>query len=875
MAEKPQTRSQYRKNNKHAATKKKKALKKRNVPLLIFKIIFFVALFCAFSGITAGAAVFYHYAKDAPKLVDSKLRDPLSSKILDKNGKVFAEVGTEQRDYIEYKEIPKSLKEAILSTEDSRFYKHDGIDPIRLGGAVIANIKDGFGAEGASTLSQQIIKMSYLDYTNKSIARKSQEAWLALQLEEKYSKNDILEIYVNKVYMSDRVHGMQTAAEHYFGKKVDKLTLAETALLAGMPQSPNSYNPYDHPKAAKERRDTVLRNMYKHNKITKDAMEAAIKTPIKKGLVSTAKRNDKTYKYDAYVTQVLSEIPKKYDVYRDGLTIHTSLDQNAQKYTEKMLNTNNIVTYDDNDMQAGIVLTDTKNGRIYAIGGARNQKVKQGYNYATQLKRSVGSTMKPIADYGPAFEYLNWSTAHVLDDSKYTYSNGVQINDFDNSYKGKMSLRSALYQSRNIPALKTLQAVGLSNSQAFAAKLGMNYPLKSYVESYAIGANESSPLQLAGAYAAFGNEGTYTKPHTIEKITLSDGKTNVDLEPKSSKAMKASTAYMVTDVLKDVIKVGTGTTAAVPGVTVAGKTGTTNFSAEQAAKHYYPSGSARDAWFAGYSTNYTIAVWTGYNNDKKSEAKYLTSNEQKISQRMFSALMGHVSENKQTSDFQMPSNVVRIPVIKNSDPAVRAASGTASDKISYELFLSGHLPTKTASATKKTTKKSKDKDTSDKDKDKKDTDEDKLAAPSGLSAKYNSSNKKISVSWSGVSGATYAVTVNGSTSNVSTTSIEISGGKAGSTVSIRVVAKKGGKTSSAASTSVSIPKANDDNNDKATEDKDKNDDKDTNKDTNKKTDKDTSKNKDKDKNTDKKTDKTNKTDKSKDKSKDKDTDNKD
>lgn len=845
MADKPQTRSQYRKTTKkQPATAKKAQSKKRNIPLLIFKIIFFAALFCAFSGITVGAAVFYHYAKEAPKLVDSKLRDPLSSKILDKDGKVFAEVGTEQREYIEYKAIPQKLKDAILSTEDSRFYQHDGIDPIRFGGAVVANIKDGFGAEGASTLSQQIIKMSYLDYTNKTLARKSQEAWLALQLEEKYSKNDILEIYVNKVYMSDRVHGMQTAAEHYYGKKLDKLTLPETALIGGMPQSPNSYNPYEHPKAAKERRNTVLHNMYKHNKISKEDMDKAIATPIKKGLVSLAKRNDKTYKYDAYVTQVLNEIPKKYDVYRDGLTIHTSLDQDAQKYTEKMMNTNEIVNYSDKDMQAGIVMTDTKNGRIYAIGGARNQKVQRGYNYATQLKRSVGSTMKPIADYGPAFEYLNWSTAHVLDDSKYTYSNGVPINDFDFGFKGKMSLRAALYQSRNIPALKTLQAVGLENSQSFASKLGMDYPLKDYVESFAIGANEASPLQLAGAYAAFGNDGNYTKPHAVEKIVLSDGKTSIDMEPKSSRAMKESTAYMVTDVLKDVLKVGTGTTAAVPGVPVAGKTGTTNFSAEQAAKHYYPSGAARDAWFAGYSTNYSIAVWTGYNNDKKSEAKYLSPDEQRISQRMFSALMGHVSANRQTSDFQMPSNVVRIPVIKGSDPVVRAASGTPSDQVSYELFLSGHLPAKTASAPKKDKdadkKDDKDKDKKeddqDKDKDKKeDTEKDKLDAPSNLSAKYDQSRKIIRVSWNGVSGASsYVVTVNGSASTVSSTAIEVSGGKAGSTVSISVVAKKDGQTSGSASTSVAIPKE-ETNNDPAdnNKDNDKDKDNDKNKDANK------------------------------------------
>ncbi|EAG6472433.1 penicillin-binding protein, partial [Listeria monocytogenes] len=192
MADKPQTRSQYR-NKQSGGSKKKSQKRGKRVVANIFKTIFFVGLFLAFFGIAAGATVFYDYAKDAPKLTDSKLRDPLSSKLLDKDGKVFAEVGTERREYIEYKDIPETLKNAILTTEDARFYEHDGIDPIRLGGAVIANLTDGFGAEGASTLSQQIIKMSYLDYTNKTLARKAQEAWLALQLEEKYSKNDILE----------------------------------------------------------------------------------------------------------------------------------------------------------------------------------------------------------------------------------------------------------------------------------------------------------------------------------------------------------------------------------------------------------------------------------------------------------------------------------------------------------------------------------------------------------------------------------------------------------------------------------------------------------------------------------------------------------
>lgn len=821
MADKLQTRAEFRSQKSGVPPKKPKKVTGKK----ILKFVFFAALFCAFFGIAAGATVFYSYAKDAPELSDSKLRDPLSSKLLDKDGKVFAEVGTERRDYIEYKDIPKSLQDAVLSTEDTRFYEHDGLDPIRLGGAVIANVKEGFGAEGASTLSQQIIKMSYLDYTNKTLGRKAQEAYLALKLEEKYSKQDIIEIYVNKVYMSDRVHGMETAAEHYFGKKLNKLNLAETALIAGMPQSPNNYNPYDHPEAAKQRRDIVLSNMYKNGKITKSEMDQAKTVQVATGLRSESDRKDKTYKYDAYVTQVLSEIPKEYDVYKDGLTIYTSLDQDAQKYTEEMLNSNDIVQFSDDKMQAGIVLQNTKNGRIEAIGGARNQKenVTRGYNYATQLKRQVGSTMKPIADYGPAIEYLNWSTAKVLKDAPYSYSSGNEINNWDLSYKGSLTVREALYMSRNIPALKALQTVGLDKAKTFTDKLGFNY--KEFYESYAIGANESNPVQLAGAYAAFGNQGVYNKPHAIKKIVLSDGETSMDMEPKSETAMKESTAYMISDMLKDVLSKGTGTSAAVPGVPAAGKTGTTNFDQAAQNKYSYPKGAARDAWFAGYSTDYSIAVWTGYDNLKN----YLSSSEQKISQRMFSKLMAHVSEGKNTSDFKKPSSVVSVPILRGSNPPTVAASGTPSSAITNELFVKGTVPSRTGSASSSSDDED---DNSSEELDKQKEEEQKrleeqkkkeeeerkkqeeeeekaneLTAPAGLNASYNTSTKQITASWGAVNGASsYQVTINGQTSSVSSTSITISGGAPGSVTTISVVAVKDGKTSPAASTSVTIPK---------------------------------------------------------------------
>lgn len=574
----------------------------------------------------------------------------------------------------------------------------------------------------------------------------------------------------------------------------------------------------------KKRRDIVLNNMYKNGKITQSQMNEAKAVKVASGLRSTADREDKTYKYDAYVSQVLSEIPKEYDVYRDGLTIYTALDQDAQKYTEQMLSSNDIVQFSDDLMQAGIVLQDTKNGRIEAIGGSRNQKenVTRGYNYATQLKRQVGSTMKPIADYGPAFEYLNWSTAQVLNDAPYSYSGGNEINNWDLSYKGSLTVRQALYMSRNIPALKTLQSVGLDKAKTFTNKLGFDY--KEFYESYSIGANESNPLQMAGAYAAFGNEGVYNKPHAVTKIVLSDGDTTMDMEPESETAMKESTAYMISDVLKDVLSMGTGTSAAVPGVPAAGKTGTTNFDENAQNKYNYPKGAARDAWFAGYTTDYTIAVWTGYDSIKN----YLSSSEQKISQRMFSKLMAHVSEGKDTADFKKPSNVVSVPILRGSNPPTVAASGTPGSMISNELFISGTVPSRTGGSSSSSASEDTETDTKtqaelDQEKaaeqkrleeEKKKQEEEKkkqeeanqLTAPGGLSANYDPNSKQINASWGAVSGATgYQVTINGQTSTVTSTSITVAGGSPGSVTTISVAAIKDGKTSSAVSTSVRIP----------------------------------------------------------------------
>nr|WP_237712837.1 penicillin-binding protein 1A [Bacillus methanolicus] len=643
----------------------------------------------------SGVATFAYMIKDAPKLNEKLLKDPISSKIYDMNNHLIAEVGSEKRDYVDYDHIPKLVEHAVLATEDYRFYKHHGVDLIRLGGAVIANITHGFGSEGGSTITQQVVKNSFLTF-DKTLKRKAQEAWLAFQLERKYTKHEIFEMYVNKVYMSEGVHGIATAAKIYFGKDLKDLTLPEAALLAGMPQSPNNYNPFEHPDRAEKRRNIVLSLMYKHGYITKEEMEKAQKVPVTSTLVKEEKRKKNDKPYDAFVDAVIDEVEKygDFDIFSDGLKIYTTLDPDAQSYVEKMLNSNDIVQFPDDKFQAGIVLLDTKTGEIRAIGGGRNQKVKRGFNYAIDTRRQPGSTIKPILDYGPAIEYLKWGTYHTLVDEPYTYSDGTPINNWDNRHMGPMTMREALARSRNVPALKALQEVGLEKAKDFANRLGI--PLKEIYESYAIGGlgNKDkgvSPLQMAGAYSAFGNNGFYTEPHAIRAIEFRDG-TKIDTSPEPKVVMNDYTAFMITDMLKSVVKdpYGTGTRADIPGLPVAGKTGTTNYSQADRERYGIPDGAVPDSWFVGYTTRYTAAVWTGYKD--QTENYIPAGDDQKISQYLFKNLMEHVSRGVETPDFEMPNSVERVRIEKGSVPAKLASEYTPENMVLYEYAVKGHAP---------------------------------------------------------------------------------------------------------------------------------------------------------------------------------------
>ncbi len=695
------SRTARRKQNK---TMKKPLWKK----VLMTLLIIFLAM-----GIT-GVGVFAFFIGTAPKLDVEKLDVPYASQFYDKDGEPFADIafGAENRVKIGYDDLPQVLIDAVVATEDARFFEHPGIDLRRIGGAIQANIKHGFGSEGASTITQQVVENMFLT-PEKSIKLKVQEQWIALKLEREFSKEQILEMYLNKIFYGSNAYGVAKAAEVYFGiEDLNDLTLVQAAMLAGLPQRPTAYNPFENPDLMQERVDTVLKLMVRHGKITEEEANEARQVDV--ASVLTDKKPD-PFAYDAFIQQAQKELEEKLegvDLNSAGLKVYTTLDTDIQEHVEFLLtdSAENPVSYPDDDLLAGMTVVDTKTGEIRAVGGSRNRESAFGSNYAINPFRQPGSTIKPILSYGPAIEYEKWSTYHQInDDAPYDYGGKNPFRNWNRQYQGWVSARYALAQSLNVPALKTLEEIGFDQAKEFAEGLGINFHEDRVLIGDAIGGTETtiSPLQLAGAFSAFGNEGIYTEPHAITKVEFPDGSV-VDLKPEAEAVMSDYTAYMVTDMLKSVLSSGTGTNANIPGMPVAGKTGTTNLEGKS---------GANNSWFAGYTTNYSIAIWTGYKENNR-----IIENTQ-IPHALFKNTMAEISKDIETADFVKPDSVVEVEVEKGSNPPALPSDHTPKENIVTELFVKGTEPTSVSEKF------------------------DKLDPVSNLSANYNEGKQAIEVSW--------------------------------------------------------------------------------------------------------------------------------
>ena len=628
--------------------------------------ITFLTLFIALFLLGGGA--FLYFVSKAPALSESKLVATTSSKIYDNKNELIADLGSERRVNAQANEIPTDLVKAIVSIEDHRFFDHRGVDTIRIMGAALRNLQGG-GLQGASTLTQQLIKLTYFSTStaDQTLSRKAQEAWLAVQLEQKATKQEILTYYINKVYMSNGNYGMQTAAENYYGKDLKELSLPQLALLAGMPQAPNQYDPYSHPEAALERRNLVLSEMKDQNYISAEQYEKAINTPITDGLQSLKSANSYPAYMDNYLKEVIDQVEQEtgYNLLTTGMEVYTNVDKNVQQRLWDVYNTDEYVAYPDDELQVASTIVDVTNGKVLAQLGARHQSsnVSFGINQAVETNRDWGSTMKPITDYAPALEYGVYdSTASIVHDVPYNYpGTDIPVYNWDHGYFGNITIQYALQQSRNVTAVETLNKVGLDRAKTFLNGLGIDYPSIHYANAISSNTPESnkkygaSSEKMATAYAAFANGGIYHKPMYINKIVFSDG-SEKEFSDAGTRAMKETTAYMMTEMMKTVLVYGTGRGAYLPWLPQAGKTGTSNYTDDEIEKYIKNTGYvAPDEMFVGYTRKYAMAVWTGYSN----RLTPIIGDGFLVAGRVYRSMMAYLSEDNRPGDWTMPEGLYR------------------------------------------------------------------------------------------------------------------------------------------------------------------------------------------------------------------------
>ena len=533
--------------------------------------------------------------------VGNNMRPAVSSQVFDSQGKLITTLHSDQnRLPIDINKVPKNLQNAFIAAEDNRFYDHIGVDPIGILRAVVTNLTNRGIAQGGSTITQQLAKNAFLSQ-DQTLKRKIQEAILALELERKYSKKEILEMYMNQIYFGRGAYGIQTAAHTYFGKDVGDLTLAECAMIAGLPKSPNYYS--SSVNEATARKNVVVGQMEKYGYITPSQAEEAKKSSLDIKQKSTSNTTDETAYFIDYVTQ---EIAQKYGddaLYKDGLKIYTTLDTDKQHAAVQAMRHLPEIHTDDQGLtqpQGAIISIDPKTGHILAMVGGRGQ---DSFNRASMAVRQPGSAFKPFV-YMTAMEH-DMTPDTIMEDKKVEYG-GWSPHNADNSYQGRMPLWKALALSVNTVAVQLADKVGPSNVIANAKKLGITTlvedgsPNDDNLASAALGGLTKgvTPLEMAAAYGAFANKGVYIKPTAIVKILDRNGNVLEDnsSDVQKTQVMSEKTAYEMTSMLEGVIARGTGTAASI-GRPAAGKTGTTD--------------DNHDAWFIGYTPDIVTAVWVG------------------------------------------------------------------------------------------------------------------------------------------------------------------------------------------------------------------------------------------------------------------------
>lgn len=681
-----------------------------------------------------------------PKFDAKKLDSSEPTVLYDINGEEYAKLGSEMRDKVTYEQLPEVLVDAIIATEDSRFFQHNGFDAPRFLRASIGQVFGNSDAGGASTLSMQVVKNSLTSSIATGldgVIRKFQDIYLSIfKLEKNYTKEQIIEFYVNNHGLGGNVYGVSQAARVYFNKDIEDLNLAEASIIAGMFQAPNTYRPTneDNIEAVTKRRDTVLYLMERHGYITEEERELASSISIE-SLVNynAAADTSGNSEYQGYIDTVVAEVEDKIgqNPYTVSMQIYTNLDRDKQDGLNRVMNGEKYNWVND-VIQSGVTVLDSESGKILAIGAGRNKTGVNTLNFATSdtIRRQPGSTAKPLFDYGPLIEYNNASTFGYNDgndnykmfvDEPYSYSTGQQINNWDGKFMGNMTTRRALSLSRNIPALKAFQQVDNAKIIEFVQKLGIEPEIENgkIHEAHALGAFTGvNSLDMAGAYAAFSNGGYYNEPYSVSKVVINNTGEEYTHESEKTKAMEDSTAFMITSILDDTSITGGGAMDRV-----AMKTGTTNFDEATRERLGMADDAIRDSWVVGYTTKTVIAMWYGYektNADLVSQGYYCHNLSGTVQRdRLFTAIANEVFEDNK-EEFKMPESVSRVPLVSGSSTAKVAGTGYTGST-TYEYFKKDHEPSGNVETSN-------------------------LATPTGLSATY--SNGSVKLSWNAVNPGT-------------------------------------------------------------------------------------------------------------------------
>lgn len=668
-----------------------KCLWKKIVIILLILAIFMILAFTAFCA---------YIVLTTDDFLPDKLSQSESTIMYDNKGNEFTTLGImtddilQKREKISYDEFPQVLVDALIATEDSRFFQHNGVDLARFLKASALQLL-GKDAGGASTLTMQVSKNNFTDTTShgiKGIIRKFRDIYVSVfQIEKNYTKQEIIEFYLNDNCMGETNYGVEQGSQYYFGKSARDLSLTEAALLVGLFQSPNGYNPYVYPEKAETRRNTVLNLMVRHGYITKEEANIAKSIPVESLLLGDGgKELDQYYGFSRTVYEEAIKLTGL-DPYVTPMKIYTTLNIDVQDGINKAL-AGETVKWKDDVVQAGIAVTDVNTGAVIAIGAGRNRTTSQSFNFATQARRQPGSTAKPLFDYAPGIEFENWSTYQLFTDEKWSYTNGPEVNNWDNKYSGLMTMKSALAVSRNIPALKAFQSLNKSKILEFVTSLGIEPEVENGFlhEAHAIGGFTGvSPLQMAVAYASFANGGYYIEPYTITKIEIRSTGEVFEYKHQKNRVMSEATAYLMNNMLVYAVNNGFNGGAKLSGVQVAAKTGTSNYSREYV-KEKGLSSSINDLWTVAYTPEHSIALWYGYERASKEYQHSRTGyNTQK--ENIMRAVMKYIPKTSKT--FKVPGTVVSVDVEKGTWPAMLPSAYTPSDLITKEVFIKGTEPT--------------------------------------------------------------------------------------------------------------------------------------------------------------------------------------